>query len=397
VLLLAVLDSLPIYFMSSFLIPIFIIKAINARRRDFFWATEETCTGAKCLVAWDKLCIPTNRGGLGAKNSNAQNICILLKFCFKFLHAENLPWKQWILSQSPNPFTASTHSYLSRLITKHLHMLVQITTCTIHNGKSVFFWHDTWLLPEPLATAFPALYSHHTQTHALVCDIMQLGISNGLRCRLTNAASEQLVSLSNLLQDVTLSEAQDTRSLLDGSPFSTKGAYLHLQSQLEDPDVSPIWKSRVPRKVKVFGWLLHLNRLNTRANLLHKHIIDSAACPRCQAQVEDRAHLFFHCPSSAAIWRQLKIIPTTAEFTDIWDTTLPNNLPRSVWSSVALTILWKIWDTRNAKVFRDIDHSPLSTVRNIISDFTLWSHRFKQAGNRVDADLWRAHLSTCNL
>jgi hypothetical protein len=187
VLLLAVLDSLPIYFMSSFLIPIFIIKAINARRRDFFWATEETCTGAKCLVAWDKLCIPTNRGGLGAKNSNAQNICILLKFCFKFLHAENLPWKHWILSQSPNPYTTSNQSYLSRLITKHLHMLLQITTCTIHNGKSVFFWHDTWLLPEPLATAFPALYSHHTQTHALVCDIVQNGISNGMQCRLTNA------------------------------------------------------------------------------------------------------------------------------------------------------------------------------------------------------------------
>jgi hypothetical protein len=66
-----------------------------------------------------------------------------------------------------------------------------------------------------------------------------------LRCRLTNAASEQLVSLSNLLQDVSL--------LLDGSLFSTNGAYTHVHSQLEDPEVAPIWDSKVPKRVKVFG------------------------------------------------------------------------------------------------------------------------------------------------
>jgi mannosylglycoprotein endo-beta-mannosidase len=189
VLLSAVLDALPTYFMSSFLIPISVITTIDARRRAFFWAAEETCTGAQCLVAWDKLCVPTSRGGLGAKNLKAQNVCLLLKFCFKFLHSQNLPWKQWILSQTTNPFAASNPSYLTKTIAKHLDTLLQITTCTANNGKSVLFWHDKWLLPETLATAFPALYSHHTHTHAFVCDILQNDISAGLRCRLTNAAS----------------------------------------------------------------------------------------------------------------------------------------------------------------------------------------------------------------
>jgi hypothetical protein len=80
VLLSAVLDALPTYFMSSFLIPISVITTIDARRRAFFWAAEETCTGAQCLVAWDKLCVPTSRGGLGAKNLKAQNVCLLLNF-----------------------------------------------------------------------------------------------------------------------------------------------------------------------------------------------------------------------------------------------------------------------------------------------------------------------------
>jgi hypothetical protein len=35
-------------------------------------------------------------------------------------------------------------------------------------GSATFFWHDLWLLHEPLATAFPPLFSHHTQQHSSV-------------------------------------------------------------------------------------------------------------------------------------------------------------------------------------------------------------------------------------
>jgi hypothetical protein len=48
----SVLDSLPTYFMSSFLLPKSIIKLIDKRRRAFFWAAGESCSGAQCLVAW---------------------------------------------------------------------------------------------------------------------------------------------------------------------------------------------------------------------------------------------------------------------------------------------------------------------------------------------------------
>jgi hypothetical protein len=153
----------------------------------------------------------------------------------------------------------------------------------------------------------------------------------------------------------------------------------------------------MPKKVKVFGWLLHLNQINTRANLLRKHIITSEECPRCQAPIEDRSHLFFSCPASAAIWAQLGILPNAHTFSDIWTTPFPQNLPSSIWNSVVLTVLWKIWVARNAKVFRTVDQPQATTMRNIISNFTLWSHRFRKAESRVHADLWRDYLSLCNL
>jgi hypothetical protein len=40
-----------------------------------------------------------------------------------------------------------------------------------------------------------------------------------------------------------------------------------------------LWSRRVPNKIKIFWWLRHINRLNIRANLHHKSIIDSSHCP----------------------------------------------------------------------------------------------------------------------
>jgi hypothetical protein len=92
-LLTAVLDSLPTYLMSSFFLSKENIEKLNKKKRAFFWAHEETCTGAQCLVAWDKVCTPKSAGGLGVKNLEIQNVCLLLKFAYKFMHASNLPWR----------------------------------------------------------------------------------------------------------------------------------------------------------------------------------------------------------------------------------------------------------------------------------------------------------------
>jgi hypothetical protein len=78
-------------------------------------------------------------------------------------------------------------------------------------------------------------------------------------------------------------------------------------------------------------------------------------------------------------------------------TPFPSNLAHSIWNTVALIILCNILDAKNVEVFRGIGQTRPMTITNIISDFTLWSHRFKQADIRVDADLWRNHISHCNL
>jgi hypothetical protein len=90
--------------------------------------------------------------------------------------------------------------------------LADITHCKVKDGNSTFFWLDRWLLPETLATAFPALFSHHLKQHTLVSDIMHRGIQHG-------AASTELSNLLLLLQAVPLQQGQDCRKMLNNEPF----------------------------------------------------------------------------------------------------------------------------------------------------------------------------------
>ncbi|CAM0884058.1 unnamed protein product [Alopecurus aequalis] len=277
---------------------------------------------------------------------------------------------------------------------KNVHTLRQISRCTVHNGTSTFFWLDRWILPEPLATAFPALYSHHLKQHALVSDLLQIGIETDLRNRLTPAASSELRLLDLLLQDVSLSPNADDRALLDGTRFTARGAYAALSTQMHDSELDTIWTSFTPQKVKIFGWLLHFDKLNTRANLLKKHILESATCPRCSHPVEDRQHPFFSCPLALAVWARIGINPSTNQFSDLWATPTPHGLPLEPWPSVALTILLKIWDARNAMVFRSVSQDTNTTLCNIVNDLRLWIHRCKTPLDKERADLWCSFLST---
>lgn len=364
VLLSTVLDNLPTYFMLCFSLPIQVLEAIDKRRRNFFWSKDDTCSGAKCLVAWDKVCTPKEAGGLGVKNLRAQNFCLLLKFAHKFLHSASLPWKDWVLHHSPLQIGfGKNSSFLAKTIFKHLQSLREISQCAIGDGHSTFFWLDHWLMPEPLALVYPALFSHHTNQNAMVHTILQDGIELALRNWLTSTATTELVSLNSRLQVVTLSQVPDSRTLLNGAAFSARGAYAALTTQLSDPVLTVVWDSRVPKKVMIFGWLLYLDRLNKRKNLHKKKVLDTDICPRYNNAVEDSAHLFFTCPAARRIWQAIGIRPISTSLGDVFHTQLPGSLSSSVSPFMVLLFLWKIWDARNKKVFQNLEVDASFTIK----------------------------------
>ncbi|KAM3353419.1 hypothetical protein ACQJBY_024532 [Aegilops geniculata] len=127
--------------------------------------------------------------------------------------------------------------------------------------------------------------------------------------------------------------------------------------------------------------------------MFHKHIAQSAACPRCQDPHEDAIHLISNCSYAAQVWSSLGL-PAPTSIAALLQHPMLHGLDPNIWPSVALTISWKLWDSRNALIFRNEDHSHRTTIRNIVADFSLWVFRFKKKEDNISARKWLQFLSS---
>ena len=332
---------------------------------------------------------------LGVKNLEDQNHCLLMKFVHKLHDPTPRPWKTWFLHHT----ASMDDSFLCRLINAELHRYRSLTSVRIGDGQLTSFWHDKWILGTTLAQAFPALYSHCTRTSDMVGVVLTRGLVPYLRPRLTRVAREELNILQNCVQVSPLSDRTDQRFLDDlaHSPFTTQGAYRspHINDE-RHPDAARIWATRLPSKVKFFGWLLLLGRLNTRANLLHKNIRrrDEANCELCQGVLETDEHIFVHCSRAAAVWSRLGISLTPSAHKTPWFIGCSLPLPDPARADAALVLLWQLWKARNAKIFDQLDLPPAEIIRRAAKDLDVWCFRYKRTSHHVRA--WRDYfLSRC--
>jgi hypothetical protein len=136
------------------------------KRRHVLWGPMPCCMGQslRSQTEWRSRC----------QKHACTKCCLLLQFYFKTLHQNNIPWKTWVTSLSPFPLSQGLNStFLGKTIHKNLATLRDITQCKVGNGLATFFWLDRWLLHEPLAQVFPAIFSHHQSPYAFISDFMR--------------------------------------------------------------------------------------------------------------------------------------------------------------------------------------------------------------------------------
>lgn len=68
-----------------------------------------------------------------------------------------------------------------------------------------------------------------------------------------------------------------------------------------------IWKLKVPQKIKLFLWKVHLNVLYTKAFLESRSISieDSSSCAFCEPDKETVVHIFIKCEVATSLWNQM--------------------------------------------------------------------------------------------
>lgn len=89
----SLLSSLPTYYMCTLKLPKKVILHIDRARRHCLWRkNSDPETKTHSLAAWDIVCKPKKKGGLGIINLEIQNTALLLKLLHKFFNKKDLPW-----------------------------------------------------------------------------------------------------------------------------------------------------------------------------------------------------------------------------------------------------------------------------------------------------------------
>jgi hypothetical protein len=94
----AVLNSLPIFFLSYLKMPVKVWREVVKIQRNFLWGGLKNKKGM-CWVKWSEICKPKREGGLGIKDLRLMNSSLLAKWRWKLLNEDNELWKRVILAK----------------------------------------------------------------------------------------------------------------------------------------------------------------------------------------------------------------------------------------------------------------------------------------------------------
>jgi hypothetical protein len=90
----SLLTSIATFTMCSIQLNPKILEHIEKIRRHCLWVKKNEEGEERCysLAAWDMVCKPKDRGGLGILNLKLQNEALLLKYLHKFYNKADIPW-----------------------------------------------------------------------------------------------------------------------------------------------------------------------------------------------------------------------------------------------------------------------------------------------------------------
>jgi hypothetical protein len=91
----SILQAIPTFMMSVFPAPKGILQKIRTIQRDFLWRGEKT-KKKWALVAWEKVCKPKRKGGLGLQDPQVTNDTYGAKLWWHWVKEYTTPWvKLW--------------------------------------------------------------------------------------------------------------------------------------------------------------------------------------------------------------------------------------------------------------------------------------------------------------
>lgn len=388
VLIKSALQSIPIYYMATAQVPKKVILQLEGLTRRFFWGALDK-QRYMSYIAWDKLKLPRDRGGLAIRDFESVNQALLMKSLWKLAKKADTQWVNLVIAKYiPNSrLWHSRRTYRCtnfwRGVMNLREVLITIVKWEVGDGAGVKAYGEPWF-----ENALQFIPQNSEQRALTVRDLVnqeQGGWDMGrIMQEFGHQACVQIISGLDPPAPHKGSQRLIFSLTTDGE-YSVKRAYNHIRyggtGLTKDPLWNIIWKKGivVPR-VRLFMWKLVQNGLPLAQVLVHRTSRGDPFCMVCKGAVEDALHLVFGCPFTKACWFGGSLALRTDELASkdsvkdaILD--LAAMCSNELWMEVAATI-WAVWRCRNDRTYAAKEPS-FDQFRRYQKDM-LWEARYSK-------------------
>lgn len=370
----SVLSSMPIYLMTCFELPKWVVKRIEALCRNFLWGKSQVQGRGISLISWEVVSLPKSCGGLGVANLELRNKSLLLRWWWKATTQSESLWYSVIHMLKKNR-PHQTHpkiwlvqgSFFWNQLIKLQPLFQWCTMWIIGNGARISYWYDCWG-SEPLRRMKDGrprpIYQHLSLNEALSED-------------------SDIISSYTGTEPVPVLYDHDDALVWR---WSTNGEYsaasvykMLIMAGKTHWGFMEIWSAAAPSKVKIFTFLLLKDRILTRDGLQRRGINCEEHCVLCDERpLETVHHLFFQCQNAREVWAQCSDIMQSRDLvSEIWESSRllycsKEGNQRQDWVVNFMAVLWSLWRQRNEVIFRGSKVPPWLVASRADEDTKLW-------------------------
>lgn len=353
------------FMLSFFEVPRGVLERLDYFRSRFFWQGENHKKKYR-LARWNILCQPKDQGGLGIKNLDLQNKCLLSKWLFKLVNEDGI-WQSMLRNKYLKRHTLSKvsfrpgDSHFWSGIMKVKDLFFNLGSFVLGNGEQIRFWEDVWLGDQPLMRQYPSLYHIVRQKSDTVASILRtIPLNVSFRRTLRGHNLSLWYDLINRVVLTPLSSNRDVFKWRETSSgqFTVQSMYQALINNGQMFNHKLIWKLNLPLKIKIFLWYLVKGIILTKDNLIKRNWNGNKKCGFCNTD-ESIQHLFIECHVARHMWRLFHFCfgmsapRSVRHIFSTWITGIDLKTKRLVITGVSV-FCWAIWISRNDLVFNNV-------------------------------------------
>lgn len=364
VLLKTVVQALPTFAMSVFLLPGGIIKDMENLMNRFWWQSSNNQHKGIHWMEWRRLTVHKSAGGMGFKDLHDYNLSMLGKQGWRLLtNQSSLASRVYKARYYPNgdflnaPL-GNNPSFVWRSIWAAQGLIKSGARWIVGAGRSIDILDQPWLVDDsnPYVTSRMQVLEEN-----MVESLMQVNNRVWDEEILEDLFNSQ--DMQCILQ-VPLSPNRDEDRLYwkeeMSVTYTVRSAYKLLQVQKGRWNVldqsglwSKFWKIKVPSKVAHVCWRAITGCLPTLSQLYARYVPVQTTCPICNFGEESIIHALVSCSFAASCWQ--KVLGTSAlvnrsMFKD-WFEHVLSSYSSDRWAEVVM-LCWSVWNARNELVWQ---------------------------------------------